>query len=316
VGERNVNVGAGLEQEDLQMRVILAYDASEDAERAADLAAAIKWPSGTNIRVVSVVEPTAMRAPLAAPLTTDVRLDDVIARVLEEQSAAIVRRLQEAGVEASSDVEWGRPATVIAQAARDAAAELIIVGSRGRGGIASLVLGSVSAELIDHAICPVLVARGASLGRVLIASDGSPSSERAVETVATWPIFEAATVRVTSVVDMPRPWSAEAAPEYAQVLDAYGRELEEAQAQHRRLAADAADRLSEAGRRADYEVRTGDAAAEIIEAAHGWPADIVVMGTRGQTGIARLILGSVARNVLLGARSSIMVVPPASRDDS
>jgi nucleotide-binding universal stress UspA family protein len=298
------------------MRVILAYDASEDAERAANLAAAIRWPPDTNIRVVSVVEPTAMRAPMAAPLTTDVRLDEVIARVLEEQSAAVVQRLRETGVQATSEVDWGRPATVIAQATRDAGADLIIVGSRGRGGIASLVLGSVSAELIDHAICPVLVARGANLGRVLVAIDGSPSSERAVQTVATWPIFEGATVRVISVADVPRPWSAEVAPEYALALDAYGRELEEAQAQHKRLAADAADRLSQDGRQADSEVRTGDAAAEIIEAAHGWPADVVVMGTRGQTGVARLILGSVARNVLLGARSSIMVVPPPSRDDS
>jgi nucleotide-binding universal stress UspA family protein len=52
----------------------------------------------------------------------------------------------------------------------------------------------------------------------------------------------------------------------------------------------------------------GDAAAEIVEEASSWPADLVVLGSRGLTGLTRIVLGSVARNVLQGSQSSVLVV--------
>jgi nucleotide-binding universal stress UspA family protein len=57
-------------------------------------------------------------------------------------------------------------------------------------------------------------------------------------------------------------------------------------------------------------VLTGDAATAIIAAAHEFEADLVVIGSRGQTGLARMVLGSVARNVLHGSGSSVLVVHP------
>jgi nucleotide-binding universal stress UspA family protein len=55
-------------------------------------------------------------------------------------------------------------------------------------------------------------------------------------------------------------------------------------------------------------MRTGDAASEIIAAAEAVGADLVVMGSRGRTGVARVLLGSVARNVLQGSRASVLIV--------
>ena len=59
---------------------------------------------------------------------------------------------------------------------------------------------------------------------------------------------------------------------------------------------------------AEPERRTGDAAAEILTAATEWQADLVVVGSRGQTGLTRILLGSVARNVVHGSTASVLVV--------
>ena len=59
---------------------------------------------------------------------------------------------------------------------------------------------------------------------------------------------------------------------------------------------------------ADATLRVGDAAAEIIEEASSWGADLLVLGSRGLTGLSRLVLGSVARNVLQGSDRSVLVV--------
>jgi nucleotide-binding universal stress UspA family protein len=64
-------------------------------------------------------------------------------------------------------------------------------------------------------------------------------------------------------------------------------------------------------------MREGDAAAEAIAVAEERGADLIVLGSRGRTGLTRLVLGSVARNVLSGSTASVLVVhkrPGKARD--
>ena len=81
----------------------------------------------------------------------------------------------------------------------------------------------------------------------------------------------------------------------------------ESRQEHERFAADAARRLAEAGHPADIVTPAGEPANEIVRMAEQRGADLIVLGTRGNTGLRRLLLGSVARNVatpraVLGAR--------------
>ena len=74
---------------------------------------------------------------------------------------------------------------------------------------------------------------------------------------------------------------------------------------HDALAREMTDEIRAAGLEAVAERRNGDAATEIIDAAGEAKADVIVLGTHGRTGLARLVLGSVARNVLHHAPCSV-----------
>jgi nucleotide-binding universal stress UspA family protein len=74
------------------------------------------------------------------------------------------------------------------------------------------------------------------------------------------------------------------------------------------IAAEAAATLGAAGFGAHSDVRAGSPAPTIVAFTREWDADLVIMGSHGRTGLARLLLGSVARNVLYHASCSVLVV--------
>ena len=293
------------------MRVLLAYDGSAGAAEAAALTEVIPWPSDSVLRVVSVIEPilSPMSGPWDRGSVLSPELDAAITASANETLREVVERLASSARSVDGNVLRGRAASAIIDDARDFHADVVIVGSRGHGAIATLLLGSVSSEVVDHAPCPVLVARGRSLSRAVFATDDSPSAEAAEAILARWPIFAGLPIHVLSVAEVVHPWTTGIAPTmYGQVLDAYAAELRESKAQHQRIATDAAGRLRESGRRVDSEMRDGDAAGEIIAVAEKRGADLIVLGSRGRTGLTRLLLGSVARNVLSGSTASVLVV--------
>ena len=292
------------------MRVLIAYDGSAGATEGVALAAAVAWPSDSTIRVVSVIEPMMPNAGTiygGAALAPGV--DEEITAYTRETMEGVVERLRSPGRTVEGEVLRGRVASAIIDDARESRADLLVIGSRGHGTIASLLLGSVSSEVVDHVHCPVLVARTTNLTSVVFATDGSPSAEAAERILSAWPIFAGVPIHVVSVTDVVRPWTTGIAPTmYSQVLDAYAAELRELRVTHERLASDTATRLRDGGLVADAEVRDGDVAAEIIAVVERQGADLVVLGSRGRTGLTRLLLGSVARNVLSGSTASVLIV--------
>ena len=302
------------------MRVVLATDGSEAAEVALDLAASITWPAGSVIRLVSAVEP--MEAALAgawAPVLArdlDDQLDElaVAAREVLEHAA---RRVGPSGATIERAVPRGRASTVIVSEAQAMDAHMIMLGSRGHGRIGSMLLGSVSAEVVDHSTRPVLVARVPRLTRVILGTDGSSFARAAEEVLAGWPIFRQAAIEATSVAHLGLPWTSSLALS-ADVPSGgeYGEMGSQVIADHQRLADEAARRLSQASLRASARVVEGDAAAELVRIARDDQADLIVVGTHGRTGLDRLITGSVARNVMHHAPCSVLIVrtPPAVPD--
>jgi nucleotide-binding universal stress UspA family protein len=144
---------------------------------------------------------------------------------------------------------------------------------------------------------------------VVFATDESPSALAAESVLAEWPVFDALPIHVLSVAHVVRAWTTGIAPTmYRQAVAAYATDLGTARQAHQRAAEEAAQRLRGAGRLAQPEMREGDPAAEIIAVVEERGADLIVLGSRGRTGLTRLVLGSVARNVLLGTPVSVLVV--------
>jgi nucleotide-binding universal stress UspA family protein len=239
-------------------------------------------------------------------------LDSVEAELLRHADVTLEdaeRTLERAGRDVERLTLRGRPGSAIVEEARAWKADLVVLGNRGHGPIASMVLGSVSAEVVDHAPCPVLVVREDEIASVVFAEDGSDGAARARRVLATWPILQGLPIDVVSVAETAMPWSAGmAAGLYDEVVASYARDVELAREAARGLAERTADRLRSAGMAAVPHLLEGDPADRIVEFAGTQPRSLVVVGTRGHGGLARLILGSVARNVLLHAPGSVLVV--------
>jgi nucleotide-binding universal stress UspA family protein len=290
------------------VRVLIATDGSPHAQRAVSLAAAQAWPAGTLLRVI-VVDDGRIGPHGSGGTPVDV---DVAANVIDlaDLAARAVEAFDRPGWTVDSEVLRGRAASVIVDEGARFNADLVVVGSRGRGPLGSLALGSVSAEVVDHAGRPVLVARtDGRIDRVVLADDGSPAAIRARRLLADWDAFAASQITVACVVHVPAPLHSAIAPTMVRAaLADYQLSLEQAREACDRACKAAADTLAAAGRQVTARTREGDAATGVIQTARDDAADLIVVGSRGHTGLTRLLLGSVARNVLYEAPCSVLVV--------
>src|SRR5450759_1617575 len=287
------------------MRVLIGYDGSESADQAVTLAAGLAWPAGTECRIVTACGPVlaTYQPGMFVDAATLQSIYDAQQQGAERLALAASERIDRPDLSVATEVVFGRPATSILDVADRLAPDLLVVGSRGLGPLTSALLGSVSEELVDHAPCPVLVARGTGLRQVVLANDGSPDALAASTLLLRWPMFHGCEVRVVSVAAHPDLHTTTSQP----VGTAVQRLAQEAQAPADEIARTTADRLRRAGLDAVTAVRRGDPAVEILAAAGDWPADLIVIGTRGKTGLTRLLHGSVARKVLEHARCSVLV---------
>lgn len=150
--------------------VLLATDlgpaSAHAADRALDLAARLSAP----LLIVSVIDPLRLRLPGGRFAT---RVDQVRAS-REAAAQELVARGRERGVPATFLIWEGEPGESIVAAAEAERAELIVVGSHGRGGVGRLLMGSVSEYVVRHAACPVLVVRPPAAG-VALDSMGDPA---------------------------------------------------------------------------------------------------------------------------------------------
>jgi len=292
------------------MRVLIAYDGSESANQVCDLIAAIEWSPGSELRVVTAYAPY-----LPGSFAPDELFDPATPQAVFEGDRKAAEARAKVAVERigrpTTTVTWaavnGRPASVVLDEAMACSADLIVVGTRGLGPFTAALLGSVSDEIIDHATCPVLVVRQPSIERIVLADDGSAGARTAAAVLA-WPIFARSRVRVVTVSEAVAHDTGAQGPRRVETTQDDRRQMVEAGlAAADALARSSADRLAAAGLTPEIDVRHGDPAHEIIRAATDWEADLIVMGTRGRTGLERLLLGSVARKVLQHAPCSVLI---------
>lgn len=283
------------------MKVLLATDGSPEDQQALAFVAAPRWPAGTEIELFGVMRPVSLAVPGV---------------FIESRGRDFPHELEHLATNLPAGeavVTWrcavGEPVEMITARARAFEADLVVVGSRGRGALATSVLGSVSAGVIDHAPCPVLVARRPEVDRIVVADDGSAGAATAAAYLDAWPIFNTASLSVVTVVDVGRPLSAalDVPVLYPAGERRYIESLRDACARAQRSVVRRGKALWSGRRSVATSVRVGDPAEEILGAANDFDADLIVVGSRGQTGLARFFAGSVARRVLLDATCSVLI---------
>jgi nucleotide-binding universal stress UspA family protein len=296
------------------MRILIAIDGSPQAGAARDLVASLPWPEETHILVVGVIEPSSTAVTGLVPYTTPEIDRQAVVAAVDARLADAAGALDTPGRVVEARRFHGRPASVIVEQAARFRADLVVVGSRGLGPIRSMLLGSVSAEVVDHAPCPVLVVRTPAVGSIMLAVDGSPSAQRAVRHLCGAAYLAGHRVEVVSVSPHLHGGILPPQPDTTALASGHGRspmtmEWHRAEAK----ATMAAEDLQGEGIDARPSVAIGDAAHEIIRAAEDLRCTLIVMGSRGLTGLERVRVGSVARNVLLHTHASVLIVRETAR---
>jgi nucleotide-binding universal stress UspA family protein len=234
-------------------------------------------------------------------------VEDAARDEMAETLHAVVQPLADAGLAATAVAACGRAADVIVATAAEIHADLVVTGSRGRGPLRSMLLGSVAAEVATRAPCPVLVARGPGISRLLVATDGSDCSRRICEVLDTLGAFGGMAGDAVSVVVPDDPAFELMVSLYTLGDERLARQRLEIKARAGEAANEMASRLEQIGITSTGHVRTGDPAAQILAAAEEHGADFIVTGSRGLGGVERFLLGSVSRNVLTHAHCSVLI---------
>jgi nucleotide-binding universal stress UspA family protein len=285
--------------------VLVATDGSPEARAAVAATAAFPWPAGT--RVAGVV---ARRT-----LVTRGRPQyfvDAFDRVYQRAARAAERVLAKRWPDAKVTVVDATPVDGILDEARRLGASAIATGTRTRGRLPRLLLGSVARQVVRRASCPVLVVkgRGHEFARFVIGVDGSKGSRHAVELVARLPPPRGGRVTLVAVVELMRPPSLTLVPAAVRevVLSEATAENARRRAEGERHVAAAARVLERAGWTARRTVREGHPLADLLAATEESEAQVLVVGARGIGGMERLLLGSVAEGALTRSPVPVLVV--------
>ena len=136
-------------------RVLLATDLSAVSAKAAEDAIRLAIEHRAQLIVMSVVDTNRLRLPGGRFLR---RVEQERARI-EERAQELVKRARDAGARATFLVWEGDPAEAVLEAADAESADVIVLGSHGRGRLGRMILGSTSKRVTEGARCPVLVVR-------------------------------------------------------------------------------------------------------------------------------------------------------------
>lgn len=285
--------------------VLLAIDGSEDATLAARAAVDVCAATGSELHVVH-----------AWQSVPSVHFDAFLRVQFERQArevldAAVERIESGGGVVAGAQLRMGSPADEILDLAENLEAGLVVIGSRGRGPIRRLLMGSVSVSVVHGATFPVLVLRGGDEAwppqRVVVGDDGS----------------EEARIAGDLAVEFGKPFDAKmllvrAYPELPEV-DIEGRKVDarmvdDDMRQEEQTLMDRAKEIEGAiGIKPRTVIAVGEPAAVLLKAAGEEAAaerTLVAVGSRGHGVARRLRLGSVSTKVLHAAEGPVLIQAP------
>jgi len=292
-------------------RILFATDFSPWAKRAEDYACFIACSWRASLTVLSVAE-------FPPGLNPDYSVNQqYLAELLKQASSQLVdlkARAERRGIAVTTRVVTGIPSEEVITAAKAEDSDLLVVGTRGKTGLAHILLGSTAERVIRGAPCPVLtvrtepsdsedrgtLSRPVTLERILVPVDFSDCSLDALEyavVVAQQAKASLVLLHVLEPVSYGLDFSFGDSKRRGQERASWTKRLEELTCSHRDSQVPMESRL-----------RGGSPADSILDSAKTLPCDLIVMGTHGRRGISHSISGSVAEAVLRKALCPVIAV--------
>ena len=288
--------------------ILVATDFSSNADHALDFACRLAGVFGAEIHLVHVrilLEGRQQSQELQRELERldanhDRQTEDVLAKHADQGRVGVHTHLVR-GLSVSES---------LLESALDLQCDFIVMGTHGRRGLRHLLLGSVAEEIVRTAAVPVVTVRESanteerSAGSILVCHDFSERSEAAVSVAREWALALDSAVHLLHVVEpvvYPEFYAVDVMPD--EVLH----RIEERSVE----AMEAAAAVQLQGVAHTLEVVTGRAVDAILDAADPARFDMVIMGTRGLSGLQHLLLGSVAEGVVRRSRLPVLTVRAA-----
>src|SRR5262245_48593160 len=277
---------------------VVGVDGSDHSRMALQWAAATADAAGVPARAVQSwtvpMVPTSALMPVAPILLSPTEAGEV-QQLTQQSTTAIVEDTLGSSAAATTSVLEGPPAGALLETVTSDS--VLVLGSRGRGGFAGLLLGSVSQECVEYASCPVVVVR---IDRtitegdvILVGKDGSEGSQRALA----WAhALAGATGAVLRAVYAWRGGEAERPPEKGD-----------------RMRSRAADAVEGWTQQLDDDIESdeieGDPREVLVSAAERYSPALIVVGRRGAGGLRSMRLGSTANHLVRHSSTNVAVVP-------
>ncbi|OBJ83426.1 universal stress protein UspA [Mycobacterium gordonae] len=278
--------------------LVVGVDGSSASNAAVTWAArdaAMRNAPLTLVHMLSAYVPTFPQIPLPGGVAVWQEEDG---RLVLEEAAKLARESAGGAIAVTTELKSSPPIPTLVQLSEDA--DMVVVGSHGRGAVGRVLLGSVSSGVLRGAACPVAIIPDEEQdvrddSPVLVGIDGSPASE-----LATAIAFDEASRRGVDLRAV-HAWSD------AEILDLGGLDWPTLQIESEQVLAE---------RLAGWQERYPDVAVQRVVVCdrparelvnQSKSAQLVVLGSRGRGGIARMLLGSVSNAVVHSAHRPIIV---------
>lgn len=296
--------------------ILVPVDFSECSRAALERAGALARRLGAAVHVLHVWELPEALPPGANEGAYAGQLIGMAEKFAETKLHELTQDARAQGLAiAESLLEMGSPPSAIAERAKQGRYDLLVLGTHGRKGLSRVLLGSVAEKVVRTAPCPVLTVHGGSEPRapakVLVPVDYSEGSKQALTYAVELARLVGAELEVVHVWDRPS-----FVTDQMQVETQSGRRslaelvLENAELEMQSFLASCGREIAAL----PHRLLSGQPAATLVAELERGEHDLVVMGTRGRTGLKHLVLGSVAEKLVRHSPVAVLTVPTASVD--
>lgn len=295
------------------MKIIAALDGSQHSSATLNFLLSYHWPAGTWIKLVHVLpcERGLMKYVMHAFGKENECDTENVSLILAGVAEELARQMPNVSV--SAEVLAGDPVDSILSFAGTFHPDLMVTGCRKKTAVDTILLGSVSQKLLEGMSCPVAIVRGDSApldadkgSNVLVAIDDSEHSAAAVEWLQWQEWLKQSHIALLSVTDPLHHSPMDGVKTASDNLLTYQTD--------KMLIESLLDKwgtfLQQGGNAREITRGTVDGipTETILKGAHNWPANLIIMGAQGRTGIAKFVLGSVSQHISTHADCTVLIV--------